>query len=192
MQIKYLIPLIILVVILTGGVYYYQKQNSKENSLITSGYIFNNESGESSGIALGDTDTNDTDSNSSEVITSGEVYVSQINLIRSEIIKDVNELNSRMKYKSVFDDNSIVGYIGEILEKNKNAINKLKDLKIDPRFNEVNKKQVESLEKITESLVALRKSYTIDDKIEAQRQKELYAYNLEQSDSIYKSIQVPK
>lgn len=196
MQIKFkqLIIPIILTIALTGGLFYYQRQNQKtkiptNNSPATeknSGIVLgNNDSTNNNSIEFGNSTDNST-------ITSGEIYATRINQIRNDIIKDINELNSRMKYKTVFDDNAIISYSNEVLQKNQSGIDKIKALNIDPKFSVANKKNIESLEKISESLTALKKSYTLENKTEAQKQRELYAYNLEQSDSVYKGIQIPK
>lgn len=187
-QFKHLVIPIILVIALVAGVFFYQKQNSnnKKTTIDNSNYNPN----DTGGIILGDQNVSSADNSSR--ITDGNIYATKINSIRSPIIKDVNELNSRMKYKTVFDNSAIISFINEVIAKNQAGIDQIRNLNLDPKFSTANQKNIQSLEKISESLTALKKSYQIEDKTEAQKQRELYAYNLEQSDSVYKGIQIPK
>lgn len=176
-NLKFFFPLLLLIIILGAGLFIYERNKNIESATPA----------KSSGIVLGDTTSGVSDS-----ITDGEVYSQKINQIRQPINKGFEDLASKGKYTTLFNSGEIQKIIDDTRSKIESGLETVEHLNIDSKFEEDNKKHLESLNLLLEAIKAYDQSGKTADRTEAQRLRELYAYNIDQSNKILKEIQVPR
>lgn len=168
---KYIIPLILIVIIIAGGFYWYN-QNKEENQNAQAGQI---------GL---DADLGD----SVNSTTTSQEYSTKINEIRTKVNKDFEDLASKAKYTTLFSSDEITNLINQTKIDIADGINQLQSLKLDSTLVENNQKQLQSLNLLAESIDAFSKYRVATDQTEAQKQYELYQYDIEQSNKIIQSM----
>lgn len=178
----HIIPLVLVAIILAGGIYYWQKNTRLDNNIATINSI---SKPNSEGLVLGDSNDDKTSS-----INDGQVYLSKISEIRKPINDNFSDLTDKMKYPNLFPKEEVLKIINEIEQKINEGINVLNKLSVADKYQDVNKKEIESLNLLKESLDYLRKSYDAGNK-NAQADREAFAYKIDQSNNILKNIQIP-
>lgn len=181
MEIKtvHIIPLVIVAVILAGGIYYWQKNTQLESTHNIAG------NSNTEGIVLGENSDSDTSS-----VNDGQTYLSKISEIRKPINDNFSDLTDKMKYPNLFPKDEIIKLNNETEQKIDKGISAINNLSISDKYQDANKKEIESLNLLKESLEYLRKSYDANNK-NAQADREAFAYKIDQSNNILKNIQIP-
>lgn len=181
LDIKYIVPLVLLLIILGGGIYYYQQKDQISNSQSNSSVADQNQ-----GIVLGENSAN----TASEAIADASVYSQNVLAIRQPINQGFEDLTEKSKYTNLFSSEDIQQVIDETRIKIEEGMQKLENWSIAETLRSANNKHLESLKLLLEAINAYDQSQKTEDKKEAQRWRELYAYNIEQSNKILKNIQI--
>lgn len=188
MQNKQIIPLIILILILIGSIYYWQKTKTQEN-------LQQKSASDQSTIDISKKEpvvlSGNTIIESNSQISDGTVYLKEITTIRKPVNDNLTDLNEKFKYRTLFTDEEIGADIKQEKDLIQAAISQVKNLNIDSKFTEANNAQLESLDYLAKSLDALDKAFHATNQQEAQKQQDLYGYNLEQSNKVITNLQIP-
>lgn len=184
---KFIAPIILLLIIIVAGIYFYQKNNQD----VSKNQLSNIDSG---GIILGDqtndTPTNDTPTNSDQ-ITEGALYNQKVLELRQAVNKGFEEISEKGKYKTLFNADDMQKLVNETRTSIENSIAELEKINIADKLQSANDKHLESLKLLLEAINAYDNSKKTNDKTEAQRLSELFQYNIEKSNNILKTIQIP-
>jgi hypothetical protein len=183
-NLKTFVPPILLVIIIIGGVIYYNKNQTNDTSSTKIS------SADPGGIVLGDNTTKT--STSSSQITEGAVYNQKVLSLRQSVNKGFEDISAKSKYTTLFTAEDMQKLINDIRSNIENAIAELEKIDIANKFRDANNKHLESLNLLLGAINAYDDSKKTDNKTEAQRLSELYAYNIDQSNTILKNIQVPQ
>lgn len=187
----FLLPIIILIIF--GILYYQNKNKEKENSKNNKTYT-----NEVKGVEIDSENItgyeleNYTDDKNTNVITDGQTYLGKINTIREPITKGFNNLNEKLKYKTIFDDSDVKNATYELKEAIQKAIDQFNSLKIDEKFKKANQQEIESLNLLAESIDAFEKMNQTSNQTEQQKYYDIYGYKLDQSNKILEEIVIPK
>lgn len=186
-SLKTLIPLVILLVVLITGAIYYTRQNDDEKNVAL------DSSNNSLGIVLGNNDSASTAdlSNDLDKITVGKTYTAKISEIRQPINQGFQDLSEKAKYTTLFSQEEIQNIIDETRKNIESGIDTLKNLALDKKFQTANDQHLQSLNLLLEAINSYDSARQQTDKKEAQRLSELYSYDIEQSNNILKTIQIP-
>ena len=146
-------------------------------------------------IVLGDSDEaidKNTDVADSDEITDGNIYNTTTSEIRKPINTAFEDLNSKLKYKTLFSDADTQKAINDLKNLIEESINKIKNLKINAKFSKANEMHLESLSYLGKSIDAFDKMFNTTDQDEKQKQTDLYGFNIDKSNAILKEIAIPQ
>ena len=190
----YIIIGILILGLIFGSIYYY---TSREEESIEQ--IKEISKGNNSGIVLGDADSQTQTNNNTTVtnnkngtITTGEVYLAKINELRKPINAGFDDLNAKMKYKTLFTDEDAQKAIDDLTKMINDSLETVKNLKIDAKFKEANEKEIESLTLLSEAMDAFQKLYVSTDQDEKTKLNDIYSYKIDQSNNILNNVAIPK
>lgn len=169
---KYIIPLVLIAIIVAGGLYWYKQNHNEENSNATSANASQNLDVQSSN-----------NSNTPTAMTSQE-YSAKINEIRTKVNKDFEDLASKAKYTTLFSSDEINDLINQTKTDTADGISQLQNLNLDSSLSATNQKHIESLKLLADAINAFSNYRVATDQTEAQKQYELYQYDVEQSNKI--------
>ncbi|EKD56979.1 MAG: hypothetical protein ACD_58C00035G0007 [uncultured bacterium] len=184
-DIKYIFPIIILLIIISGGLYY-----NNQNKVTSSSTNTNVASNDQGGIVLGDDTTGA--STGSDQITEGALYNQKVLSLRQTVNKGFEDISAKSKYTTLFTADDMQKLINDTRSNIENAISELDKINIADKLRDANNKHLESLKLLLEAISAYDSSKKTDNKTEAQRLTELYAYNIDKSNTILKGIQIPQ
>lgn len=184
-DIKKTIPLLILVIVAGIGLVLINKQNSSTDIAPTK--IAANDAG---GIVLGDSSNNKPIANPS-AIADGQTYNSKVLEIRKPINQGFQDLSEKAKYTTLFPSEEIQKIIDDTKKNIESGIDTLTNLSIDEKLRTANDLHIKSLNLLLEAINSYNNARHETDKKEAQRLSELFSYDIEQSNNILKTIQIP-
>lgn len=157
MAIKYIIPLIILIIVLGTGIFYWQKNKNNENQNSSNKKNTGTVAGidiEGSGSGFANID-NSPNTNTSTKITDGNTYQIKIGEIRKPVNDAMYDLTDRLKYQKKYNKDDVVSAAKIAREKTEDGKKKIEELNIDPKFNYVHKKHIQSVQYLIEAIDAV-------------------------------------
>ena len=190
----YIIVGILILGLILGSIYYY---TTKEEETIETIKTINDK--DNAGIVLGDEDSQtqtdistSTTAAKSTKITSGEVYLAKINEIRKPINDKFDDLNAKMKYKTLFTDEDAQQAIDDLTNLINESMETITNLPIDKKFQAANEKEIESLTLLSEAMDAFQKLYVSTDQEEKTKLNDIYSYKVDQSNKVLENVAIPK
>jgi len=194
-NVKSLVVPIILIILIGGAIFYFTKNKNtsaqpeeSNNSLDFNSTIDVNDplSGSSNVVSTFNDEQKD------QVISDGDVYVSAIVAIRKPINQGFEDINQKLKYKTIFTDEDTKKAATDLKTLIAKAIDDIKKLKIDKKLDEANQKELESLTLLNEAVDDFAQMmYSVENE-EKQKFYDLYNYKIDQSNSVLNNISVPK
>lgn len=179
-NIKTIIPLVVMALVIAGGLIYWQKNNQSQENKLASSHT------DQGGIVLGDyNQTNQPVNNNS---SGASDYAKFISDTRAPINAGFEELMEKSKYTSLFNQDDIQKIIDDTRAKTEKALEDIKNISLAENLKLTNDKHIQSLNFLLEAINAYDRYRQETDKKEAQKQKELFDYSVNQSNKVLKEI----
>jgi len=178
---KIFLPIAFTILILGLGLYFYYN-NKNKNQNTPSPQIKADAGGiPISGTQSGGSENASTMSNASE-------YSIKILDIRGPINKQIEDLISKSKYTTLFDNGTMIKQAEDIKNKINEGINTLNGLSLSSDLKKINEGQIGSLNLLNEAMDAYIAMKNATDQTEQQKQSELMSYKIDESNKLIQAV----